>query len=930
MEEKKENNFMIKVSTFIVDKRNLFFLLFIIASAFSVVSMNWVKVENELSAYLSETTETRQGLDIMEEEFITYGTAKIMVENVTYDQAKKLSEQAEEVEGVFSVTFDDSKEHFSDASALFDITFDYSETDAKCEEVLENVRKTLDGYDSYVSCELGDTASKNLQKEMSQIIVIVAVIVVAVLLFTSKTYAEVPVLLITFVSAAVLNMGTNFLFGTISFISNSVTVVLQLALAIDYAIILCHRYTEEHETLPTREAVIIALSKAIPEISSSSLTTISGLIALTFMQFKIGADMGIVLVKAILLSLLSVFTLMPGLLVLFSKLIDRSHHRNYVPKITAVGRLDVLTRFIVPPVFLVVIIGGAIYSNRCPYVYGYSTLSTPILNETQVAEKKITDTFGSNNMTAVVIPAGHYDKEKELLKNLEAYQEVDSTLGLSSTEAMNDYMLTDELTPREFSELIDMDYEVAELIYAAYAVNDENYGEVINGLSSYSVPLIDMFLFVHDEVEEGYVTVDQELEDEINDLYEQLTMAKRQLLGKDYSRMLVYLNLPEESDETFRFLDTMHEEAERIFGSNVYVVGESTSQRDLASSFVNDNKLISVLSALFVMVILLFTFKSAGMPVLLIIVIQGSIWINFAFPYLTSSNLFFMSYLIVSSIQMGANIDYAIVISSRYLELKKEMNVKDAMVETLNQAFPTIVTSGSILACAGILIGQMTSDAAIVAIGQCLGRGTLISIFLVLCVLPQILLLGDKIIEKTAFVMNVGLPVQNISGVVYLDGRVRGRISGNVDAVVRGVVHGEVSALIETGAAQVFEEKESESEDGNAAKKGALVEQTAKDLALGERNKVVDQKSEPEAKTRTADGKDTQSQGNNDGVRGNGVEKNGTETRAAGAVSGSESQSLDGGMMPIGERSAAEKEVRKAVGDAKKDSASNHKTGGHA
>ena len=188
-------------------------------------------------------------------------------------------------------------------------------------------------------------SSADLQSEMLVIVIIAAVIIVVVLTLTSRSYAEVPVLIMTFGAAALLNMGTNFLCGTISFISNSVTVILQLALAIDYAIILCHRFSDEHETLPTREACIAALSKAIPEISSSSLTTISGLAALAFMHFGIGRDLATVLIKAILFSMLCVFTLMPGLLVLFSKLIDKTRHKNLIPKITAVGKFDIKTRF---------------------------------------------------------------------------------------------------------------------------------------------------------------------------------------------------------------------------------------------------------------------------------------------------------------------------------------------------------------------------------------------------------------------------------------------------------------------------------------------------------------------------------------------------------------------------------------------------------
>lgn len=790
---------MYKIATFIVDKRNLFFLLFIFAIIFSVFAQSWVSVEDDITQYLPETTETRRGLTLMNDEFVTYGTASVMVSNITYDDAEKLADELKDISGVSGVEFDDTADHYKNAAALFSITFDGEADDQVSIDAMNAVSDKLNGYDLSVSSEVGSDSSAQLAEEMNIVTMIAAVIIVLVLLFTSGSYAEIPVLIMTFGAAAILNKGTNFMLGTISFISDSVTVVLQLALAIDYAIILIHRYTEEHEHLPTREACITALSKAIPEISSSSLTTISGLGALAFMQFKIGADLAIVLIKAILLSLLSVFTLMPGLIMLFSNAIEKTKHRNFVPKISAVGRFAFVTRHVIPPVFVVIAAVAAVFANRTPYCYGTTDLETPRQSETQIQEQKIKDNFGRTNLAALVIPSGNYENESELIKVLESYSEVDSCMGLANIEAMDGYVLTDKLTPRQFAELVDLDYEVAMVAYGAYAVNDENYGEVINGLDQYGVPLIDMFMFVYDEVDKGLVTLDDEMMDTLDELHETLNKALLQLKTDDYTRILVYLNLSEEGDETFAFLNKIHEEAEKFYPADeVYLVGNSTSDYDLSSSFVNDNLLISILSALFVIIILLFTFKSAGLPVLLIAVIQGSIWMNFSVPAIENTPLFFLSYLIVSSIQMGANIDYAIVISSRYMELKKEMPLKKAITETLNQAFPTIITSGAILAMAGILIGQISTDGTISSIGVCLGRGTIVSIILVMGVLPQILILGDIIIEKSSFTLKKRERTQLINSGVAVTGLVRGYVNGRIDAVVNGVIIGDIDARIES------------------------------------------------------------------------------------------------------------------------------------
>lgn len=800
MKEKDDAGFMVKVATFIVDKRNLFFLIFGIAIIFSLVSSSWVKVENALSAYLPDSTETSKGLSRMENEFITYGSAKIMVTNITYETACEISDMIEDMDSVVMLTFDDTSEHYNNFSALYDVTFNYPETDDRALEALSELEDKLSGYDIYVSTTMGDASAEQIESEMSVITVLVAIIVVTVLLLTSQTWAEVPVLLLTFVASMLITNGTNFIMGTISFVSNSVTVVLQLALSIDYAIIFCNRYKEEHERLPIREADIVALSKAIPEIASSSLTTIGGLVAMMFMQFGIGRDMALCLIRAIFLSLLSVFLLMPGLLMLFGKLMDKTRHKSFIPKIPFVGKFAYKTRFVMPVIFVALIVVAYLISSKCPYVYGYSKIDTPIQSDSQLVDEMIDESFGTSNMVALTVPAGSYDKEAKLIADIEVCDEVDSCMGLANTEAMDGYMLADKLTIREFSELLELDYEVAELLYMAYAVNDENYAKLVNGLSNYSVPLIDMIMFLYDEVEEGYVTLDDDLMDTLENAHTLMKVAKDQLQGENYSRILVYLNLPEEGDETFAFLDRMHDMAGVYYPEDeVLIPGESMSQYDLYKTFQVDNTVVNVVSILAVLVVLLFTFKSAGMPVLLILVIQGAIWINFSFPALQNKPLFFMSYLIVSSIQMGANIDYAIVISGRYMELKDKMSKEQAIIETMNFAFPTIVTSGTMLAIAGILIGRMSSDGAICGIGQCLGRGTIISIIIVMFALPQILLLGEKVIEKTSFAVSIPIKMEKTTGLIRVDGIVSGQVEGNIVGEMHGFIRGNANLLVSMG-----------------------------------------------------------------------------------------------------------------------------------
>lgn len=797
MAEKQKDSFMTRVASVIVDKRSIIFALFIAMGIFSAFSRGWVEVDDSLTNYLPGNTETRQGLDIMEREFITYGTADIMVENITYEQAVELCARIESVHGVKSVEFDEGADHYTGAAALFEVTFEGEENDEISIQSLADVRELLSGYDLYVSTKVGNPLKAVINKEMMIVDGIAVIIVISVLLLTSRTYGEIPVLLLTFGAAALLNMGTNFLMGKISFVTDSIAIVLQLALAIDYAIILCHRYEEEHENLSPREAAIAALSKAIPEISGSSLTTVGGLLALCFMEYKLGYDLGTVLIKAILLSLCSVFLLMPGLLVVFSGLIDRTHHKSLVPKISFLGRFAYKTRFVVPPLFAVVILAACILSGRANYVYDQYSVDSIRHNDTQLAERHIKETFGKYNQMAIIIPAGDFESEAKLVEDIEQLPRMVKVTALANVEAMDGYYLTQALTPRQFSEIADIDYEAAQVLFSGYAMEQEDYGQIITNLDNYRIPLLDIFTYLNEKRDTVTINIPQETEDKLNDLEEELDDAKLQLMSEDWSRIVVELDLPVEEEESFRYLNILHGCVAKYY-SEYYVIGDTTSCSDLESSFVEDNKLISVLSVLFVLIVLFFTFKSAGLPVLLIVIIQGSIWCNFTQPILKGDNLFFLTYLIISSIQMGANIDYAIVISSRYMELKEELPLKNAMVETLNLAFPTIITSGTMLASAGVVIGMVASNETISAIGVYLGTGTLISIFLVMCVLPQILLLGDTILQKTK-VNFKGFQTTPHVGLVRVDGHVRGRIEGYVDAEVHGFVRGTVNAMVSMG-----------------------------------------------------------------------------------------------------------------------------------
>ena len=752
-----------RISAYIVNKRKAFMVFFILAAVFSVFSSSWVKVSNKLSDYLPESTKTKQGLDIMDENFTTFGTAKVMVNNIDYEKALELSTKLKEIAGVSRVDFYDKsdsdyenkniEDYYKDFAALYTISFEDVEDSKLVQEAIVKVREAVSTYDNVVYTTIDKDDARSLNEDMKVIGILVVIIIVGVLIFTSQTYAEILIFTLTFAVAILLNVGTNFIFGRISFVTKAVGVVLQLALAIDYAIILFHRFMEERKNFKSKHALINALAKAIPEISSSSLTTMAGMVALMTMQFRIGRDLGQVLLKSIIFSMISVFLFMPVLIMMFEKWIKKSMHKSFVPNIEFLGKKILSVRFIIAGIFAVLLIGGIVLSGKTAYIFDPNSIKSDKKTEYIAAKEEIERHFGSSNILAVVIPREDYIKEARLLEEISKVEGVKSVTGLANIEVGNEgeYVLTDSLKPRELAEIADVDIDLVKLVYRFYALKNEQYGAFINSIDSYKVPIINMVDFLYEQIENGGVEIDEDITENIEDIHKSITDARKQLESEKYSRFLVVWDRELEGKATFAAIDEVEGIAKSYY-NEAYVVGDSSSNYEISKSFGTDNLRISIITALLVGIILLFTFQSAALPFILVLTIQGSIWINFSLPYLANEPMFFLSYLIVSSIQMGATIDYAIVITGRYMVLREECESKNKAIScTLNEAFPTIITSGTIMAASGFVIGFLTSNATIASLGKTLGIGVLISMILVMFVLPILLYLFDFTIDKTSF-----------------------------------------------------------------------------------------------------------------------------------------------------------------------------------
>lgn len=756
---------MTRLSRFIVDHKKSVMLLFALAIVYCVYGMGLTKIEYSITAYLPGQTDTRKAIDIMDEEFVTHGAAKLMVRNVSYEEASALRDEIAEYDGVKSFEFHNTPDYYSQSCALFQVTFEGDGDDPATADAYGKMIDRLSGYDLLIEASPIDSYAEDLQSDVNFVLTLAVIVIVLVLIFTSESFADVGVFLVTFLVAAILNMGTNHWFGKISFISNSVCSILQLALAIDYSIILSHRFAEEKEQNggDAHEAIVQALAKAIPEISGSSLTTIAGLLALTTMTLRLGADLGMVLAKSIVCSMISVFLFMPCVIVSVSKLIDRFRHGTLVPSIRAVGRFDVRARFVLPVLFLVLVSFCTVLSFKVDYVYSANSIDTDRPSDSQVAAREIEAVFGQSNQFVLLVPGRDYEQQKALLDKIEGYELIDTALGLANVEMTlngEQVYLTEQINYKRFAELLAMPDETADAIYSAYAFfcrEDTKSGmeEVaVYGANKniYTASLLDLCdcAFDHDDFISAYLHDDPDALEAYEDLRDMVQDAEDQLRGENYSRMLFNIAGSIEGKETFDLLERMLVEVKEDCPEAIFA-GDSMSSYDLNDSFASDNLKVSLLTALFVFVILMCTFRSWGLPIPLTLTIQGAIFVNFSYYTIMGINVFFFVYLIVSAIQMGATIDYAIVITNRYKALRKDLDRFPAMIEAINGAFPTIVTSGSIMALAGFLIGGVVRDPLIATMGSCLGRGVLISIASVMLVLPALLLIFEKPLEKTYF-----------------------------------------------------------------------------------------------------------------------------------------------------------------------------------
>ena len=1005
--------------------------IFLILSVLSFFLMRGVGINYDNADYLDRESETRIAIDKIEEEFGMSGSLSVMIEDISAEEAKDVKGEIMDIPGVLNVSFDkDSERYYKNGDALLVIMTDGDDYSETARAVMDRTRELFsERYAGRIY--FGGTANEkrdmqeSITREMVLILAISLSLVVVILLITSRSWLEPFILLAASGVAVLINRGTNIIFGEISYITNSIAAILQLALSIDYSIILLHTFRKKREDGCCRP-MMSAIRECIKPVSASGLTTIAGLAALLFMSFRIGFDIGVVLIKGIVISAVCSMTLFPALILLLERALEKTRKHEFVPKGAAFVKIATKAGRIIVPLMLIVIIAAGCLQPLISYSFTDNKGSGTVIRET----------FGETNSVIILYPTrdGNTERERKLTEIAAAFARsdgapalADSTsyagtvleeydtatavrkLGISGSEAnllyamyhlygnpdlikmthsdfINSayrlvtededgmeiadtetvrtlslllsvanlmarentaeefyngasaiaggeggislfsvqqmygyllyYTLTDNkipartaldfmlsldgtdgeglireenlaalrkiktaidafdsgtagtsLTEEERAEItatLDGSYAFGRVITALTSAAEKISGEAVTSdisadtvqqvyimyfrgqgelkgkltgrafvgslllLSSISgtvdsqlteetkAKLRDMKSvdgFMTDDEERTYIETAEDIaaltsslvsfsrgtttdpdtvsgvyiksmagadgyspapitaedllnfmldnmdnnsllkkrmtderREKVRDGQEDVERAKTLLIGENYSRLLLTVDLPADSDDTEKFLTELKAAVREIFGDDAYTAGEICTVSDMRASFGHDLRLINIFTIISVFLIVALIFRSLSLPLVLVAMIQGAIWISVASGLVTGSPIFFMSYIVATCILMGATIDYGILMSSNYVANRQSMGRVEALARSLAAAMPTVFSSGLILTVCGFVIAVISSQGSISTVGLLIGKGALVSVLMITLVLPSVLFVLDKFI----------------------------------------------------------------------------------------------------------------------------------------------------------------------------------------
>ncbi len=670
-------------SRFVVKRRKQVVGITLLLTIFFTICFFNVKINYNMTDYLPANANSTVALNIMDEEFgESVPNCNVMVEDVSIVEALEVKDKLSNIDGINDVSWLDDAvdlklplevqdqdlvdDYYKDGKALFSVTIE----DGKEQAVTDAIKSEL-GEETKLSgnaVEQADSQRLASSQTMSAIMVL-GPLIILILIIATTSWLEPFIYLTAIGSAVLINLGSEIFRGEISYVTLAVAPILQMAVSLDYAVFLSSSYEKHKKKAPNNGvAMIWAMQESFKSILSSALTTVFGFFALTLMNFKIGPDMGISLVKGVILSLVACMTFLPAAILLLNRLIEKTRHKKFMPSFKKAG--VIATKIRIPAFIIVFIISGFCYIGQANNKFVYGAGEAAANTEEAVSIK---ETFGENNVMVVLVPKTDPAKEKLLSNDIEALEGVTDVMSYANQVGIT--------IPSE---------------YLSKDITDKFYGD-------------------------------------------------------NYARIIVYTDTPVEGKEAFALVENIRELAKGYYGDDVYSCGQSANLYDMKTTIEKDNTLVNIVTVVAIYLVLLVTLKSWFLPLLLILVIKAAIWVNMSIPFFTGSSLIYLGYLVVSTVQMGATIDYAILLTDHYMVNRKKLPQREAMEKTMGEIIPSVLVSSAILAIAGFALAFVSSNEMVSALGILIGRGALIPLVLVNLCLPALLFITDKVLPITIY-----------------------------------------------------------------------------------------------------------------------------------------------------------------------------------
>lgn len=668
---------------FVCKRRKIFVFVFLTLTLVCGVLRGLVKVNYDMNDYLPESAASTIALNAMNKEFDqAIPNTRVMVKVKDKKEAVEMKEKIEKVDGVQSVSWIDTylpdstplsmvpssllDSYYKDGYALFRVTVQENKRTTTIPKIYKIIGKENAMTGSAVSTALATNSTVN---EVKKISIIAVIFLFFVLLLTTTSYFEPIIVLIGLGVAILINAGTNLMFKEISFVTNAAGNILQLAVSLDYSIFLIHRFEEYKKEMGAVEAMEAALVSSTGSILSSGLTTVIGFLALVLMQFQIGPDLGLALAKGILISLLTVFLFMPGLILATYPWMEKTEHKSFLPSFNKFSKC--VKKCMIPSciLFSCLVIPAYYLSTQNSYYYGSSHIFG---SDTRYGKdtKKIEAVFGKSDNYVLMIPKNEEKKERQLIEKLEKNENISSVLAIENIlgPGVPTSMLPSSVTENFYSD--------------------------------------------------------------------------------NYTRIILNCKVDYEGDTTFNLVKYIRKTANTYFPDTYYLAGEGVSTYDLMDTITQDMVRVNFIAIAAVFIVLMITLKSIALPILLVLTIETSVWINMSIPFVTGESVFYIAYLIISSVQLGATVDYAILLTERYKEYREKYDKKESILQTIQVVTPSILTSGTTMTVIGFLLGIISSHQLLSQLGFFLGKGTLCSMIAVLFVLPGYLYISDRFVMK--------------------------------------------------------------------------------------------------------------------------------------------------------------------------------------